>query len=77
MGSSTRVLWHSSHLSNNLYLAGSPEDSKDLNLYVIVGLDEEYTLVIVVIQTKYRSWNEVQSQLLTFGRCQEQLQALK
>lgn len=63
--------------ADNLYLAGSPVSAKDLISYVIVGLDEEYTLIVVVLQNEDLSWTMVQNRLLTYENCQEQLQSYK
>lgn len=35
--------------ADNLYLVGSPVSTKNLILYVIIGLDEEYTPIVVVL----------------------------
>lgn len=61
----------------NLNLKDSRVETKELISYVVAGLDEEYTPIVVVIQNKPMSWNEVQSQLLAFEKGLEQLQAKK
>lgn len=38
--------------ADNLYLAGSPISTKDLISYVIAGLDQEYTPIVVVLHNQ-------------------------
>lgn len=56
--------------ADNLYLAGSPVSTRDLISYVIAGLDEEYTPIVVVLQNQDLSWTDVQNRLLTYENCQ-------
>nr|QWX09785.1 hydroxymethylglutaryl-CoA synthase [Pistacia terebinthus subsp. palaestina] len=60
--------------SDNLTLAGSPISLSDLITQILIGLDAEYTPIVVHLGDKESlSWIELQTTLLTFESRLEQL----
>ncbi|CAA3030988.1 Hypothetical predicted protein [Olea europaea subsp. europaea] len=65
-------------LADNLEIAGKPIPHLDLVTQVMASLDEEYTPVVVQINSRDSiSWGELQSTLMTFESRLEHLNAVK
>ncbi|KAK0600457.1 hypothetical protein LWI29_015218 [Acer saccharum] len=64
--------------ADNLTLAGSPVPIRQLVSQITAGLDEEYTPIVVMIQSKSEiTWVELQAELHTYEKRMEQLLAIK
>ncbi|KAK3225790.1 hypothetical protein Dsin_005652 [Dipteronia sinensis] len=63
---------------DNLTFAGNPVPVRQLVYQIMAGLDEEYTLIAVMIQSKSEiTWFGFQAELLTYEKRMEQLFAIK
>lgn len=58
--------------SDNLEQAGSPVSQRALVSQVILGLDEEYNLIVATIQSRMDvKWTDLQSKLLIYEKTLE------